>query len=403
MTVRNKASAVCAAIAVVGIAVSTIQLARAADWPHWRGPNRDGISAETRLLSQWPVSGPRRVWSVQVGDGYSSAAVAGGKLYTIGNRGNRDTVYCFNAATGAPMWNYAYPCTGADPSGPRTTPAVAGNFVYTLSLEGLALCLNATTGKVVWQRNLGRETNAQRPQWGFSGSPLVESNLVIYNLGTAGTALDRATGRPAWSSGAGAAGYATPVSYTLGNQHGVAIFAASGIVGVNPANGRRYWDFPWQTSYDVNAADPIFTGDTVFISSNYGKGCALLRVGQGRPSLVWQNRNMKNHFNSCVLLNGALYGNDENTLKCIDLKTGAERWQSRGMGKGGLIAADGKQIVLTERGELVLAAATADKYRELARTQVLRGTCWTQPALANGLLYCRSHEGELVCLDMRAK
>jgi outer membrane protein assembly factor BamB len=174
-------------------------------------------------------------------------------------------------------------------------------------------------------------------------------------------------------------------------------------VGVNPANGRRLWDFPWQTSYDVNAADPIFAGDTVFISSNYGKGCALLRVGGGRPSVAWQNRSMKNHFNSCVLLNGALFGNDENTLKCIDLKTGAERWASRGMGKGGLIAADGKLIVLTERGELVLAAAASDRYRELARTQILRGTCWTQPALANGLLYCRSHEGELVCLDMRAK
>jgi outer membrane protein assembly factor BamB len=385
------------------VAVLSIPIANAADWPHWRGPNNDGISAETKLLSQWSVNGPRRVWSVQVGDGYSSIAVAGGKLYTVGNRGNRDTVFCYNAATGSPIWNYSYPCAAGDPSGPRATPAVVGNFVYTFSSEGLALCLNASTGKPVWQRNLARETNAQRPQWGFSGSPLIEGNLVIYNLGPAGAALDKMTGRPAWSSGSGAAGYATPVSYSVGNQHGVAIFAASGLVGVNPANGRRYWDFPWQTSYDVNAADPIFTGNTVFISSNYGKGCALLRVGQGRPAVAWQNRNMKNHFNSCVLLNGALYGNDENTLKCLDLKTGAERWASRGMGKGGLIAADGKLIVLTERGELVLAAASADKYHELARTQILRGTCWTQPALANGLLYCRSHEGELVCLDMRMK
>jgi outer membrane protein assembly factor BamB len=163
------------------------------------------------------------------------------------------------------------------------------------------------------------------------------------------------------------------------------------------------WQYPWQTDFEVNAADPVFAGDTVFISSNYNRGCALLRLGRGgRPGVVWENRNMRNHFNSCVLLGGYLYGNDQNTLKCLDLRSGAERWQQRGMGKGGLIAVNGHLFVLTERGTLALSRANPRQYTELAHASVLRGTCWTAPVLANGLAYCRSHEGELICLDLRA-
>ena len=161
------------------------------------------------------------------------------------------------------------------------------------------------------------------------------------------------------------------------------------------------WQHPWETSYDVNAADPIFAGSDVFLSSNYGKGCVLFHTHTPRPEVIWENRNMKNHFNASVLYNGSFYGNDENTLKCIDLKTGNERWRMRGMDKGGVIVADGKLIALTGRGELVIAQATPSKYSELARAQVLDGTCWTQPVLANGMLYCRNHEGKLICLDLR--
>jgi outer membrane protein assembly factor BamB len=191
------------------------------------------------------------------------------------------------------------------------------------------------------------------------------------------------------------------VRYAVGNQRGVAIFSASGIVGVDPATGRRLWQFPWRTQFDVNAADPVIWEDSVFISSNYNKGGAMIRLGGARPSVVWQNRNMRNHANSSVLVGGSLYGNDENTLKCVDARTGQERWRMRGIGKGGLTAAAGHLIVLTERGVLLLVRATPERYTEVARAQVMRGMCWTAPVLANGRLYCRSHEGELICLDVR--
>jgi outer membrane protein assembly factor BamB len=374
---------------------------RAADWPQWRGPRRDGISSETGW--HWPAGGPRRLWAARVGEGFSSVAVKGGRLYTMGNAGDKDTVYCLAAGTGKVVWKFSYPCPAGDETGTRATPTVEGNRVYILSREGQVFCLNASTGARLWARDLRRETASETPRWGFAGSPLIYGKLVIYNVASAGAALDKVTGRLVWKSSPGTAGYASPVAYTLGSQRGVAIFTGTSLVGVNPATGRLFWQHPWQTDFEVNAADPLFSGNTVFISSNYNRGGALLRLAPGgRPAVVWENRNMRNHFNSCVLLGGYLYGNDQNTLKCLDLQTGAVRWQRRGMGKGGLIAANGHLLVLTERGTLVLSRANPAQYTELAHASVLSGTCWTHPVLANGLIYCRSHEGDLVCLDVRA-
>lgn len=399
----------CLGMGLIGAAFALSSgTAQATDWLSWRGPTKNGLTSETGWITKWSASGPRKLWTAQVGTGYSSVTVRGNRVYTTGNRGSRDTVFCLNADNGRPLWQYSYAVPqrnyGGDPNpgGTGATPVLDGGSLHILSREALAICLNADTGKLIWQRDLRRETGAEVPNWGFTGSPLVDGNLVVYNVGTHGVALNKSNGAVAWKSGGGKAGYATPVSYTAGNQKGLAIFAGSGLVAVNPANGKQLWSFPWETSYDVNAADPVFSGDSVFISSNYGKGAALLRLSGGRPSQVWQNRYMRNHFNGCVWVNGFLYGTDEqNALKCLDAQNGRERWTLRGTGKGGLIAADGKLIVLTEDGDLLVAAADPNKYTEIARAKVLSGLCWTHPVLANGKIYCRNAGGTLVCLDVR--
>lgn len=375
---------------------------RAADWPQWRGPARSGISTETDWNHAWPSSGPPQVWSAQVGEGFSSVAVAGGRLYTMGNVAGKDIIHCLNAVTGKSVWAYAYPAGAGEYGGPRATPVVDGKAVYTLSRDGVAHCLDATTGKVTWSRDLRKETGGETPRWGFASSPLVYGGRIYYNVGGGGIALDGG-GRVVWKCRGGTAGYASPVIHGSGKAISILLFTGPGLVAVDPQSGRQRWLFPWNTSYDVNAADPIVVNGNVFISSNYGTGCALISVVGGQPKVLWQNRNMKNHFNTCVLLNGSLYGNDENTLKCLDAATGQERWRSRGIGKGGLIAANGKLIVLTERGELLAVSAEPGAYRELARARVIDGTNWTHPVLANRRIYCRSHEGKLVCLDVRAK
>ena len=397
---RRAIAAFHAAALILGAAAAP---AAAGDWPQFRGPYRVGVSPETQWVSRWPAAGPRRLWTAQVGQGFSSMAVKAGRVYTMGNTADQDVVSCLQAATGKVVWQYRYPCRAGDYGGPRATPTVHENKVYTLSREGQALCLDAATGKLLWRRDVARELRAAAPQWGFAGSALIQGNLALYNVGKAGVALDKSTGRVVWNSGSGTAGYASPVPFTIRGRSGVAFFVADGIVGVDPRSGRALWQHPWQTSFDVNAADPVFFEDSVFISSNYNKGGALVRVGSGRPSVVWESRNMRNHFHASVLLGTSLYGNDENTLKCVDVRTGAERWRMRGMGKGGLIAAGSRLIVLTERGEVVVVGATPNQFTEIARAKVVDGTCWTQPVLANGLLYCRSQQGALVCVDLRAK
>jgi outer membrane protein assembly factor BamB len=343
------------------------------------------------------------VWSAQLGEGYSNVAVRGERLYTMGNRGGKDTVFCLNTRNGKVVWSQSYPCPPGDYTGPRITPTLDGAVVYTLSRQGQLFCFNAASGKVLWGKDLRALTGAKEPTWGYSGSPLVYGNLLILNVGATGAAVDKRSGKVVWKSGPGPAGYSSPMPFTLGGKRGIVLFSATEVVAVDPAKGRPLWRYPWRTQYDVNAADPIVSGDTVFISSNYNHGGALLRVAGSRVTPVWQNRNMRNFFGTCLLIGGYLYGNDDNTVRCLDLRSGTERWQLRGVGKGGLIAAAGKLLILTERGELVIATAKPDRYTELARAKVLDGTNWNHPTLANGFVYCRNHEGLLVCLDLRGK
>lgn len=396
-------------LCVILITFTLSAIAVAADWHQWRGSQRNGVSAEKGWTWQWGEAGPKRLWTAEVGQGHSSIVVAGNRAYTMGNVNEQDVVWCLNADTGKVIWKYSYPCPSGNYAGTRATPTVHEGKVYTLSREGLTLCLNATTGKRVWKRNLKRLMKVEVPKWGFASSPLIEGNLVIYNVGTAGVALEKRTGILKWHNGAGLASYASPVAHTVGKQRIVAIFSWSGLVAVNPTNGKRLWSYSWSWNdpYQVNAADPIFVGDTVFISSAYNRGCVLLRIGSGQPTVIYQNANMRTHVNTCVLLNGFLYGNDQRTLKCIEFKTGEERWGQESIGKGGLIAADGANaqrstlIVLSERGELMIAEAKPDAYAELARAKVLDGTCYTPPTLSGGRIFCRNKDGTVVCLDVR--
>lgn len=388
------------ALAIGALSLSALS-SRAEDWPQWRGASRLGISTE----STWSVGrgAPPRLWQAQIGEGYSSVSVSRGRLYTMGNVGGKDWVHCLNADTGRIIWQKTYPAPAGDYGGPRCTPTVDGDKVYTLSRDGQAFCFSADKGAILWKANVAQLANAGEPTWGFASSPLVEGGVVIYNVSSAGVALDKNTGRVVWKSPSGDAGYSSPLPHNLGGARGVAMFTAQGVVSVDPRNGARQWSHSWDTQYKVNSADPVISGNSVFISSGYGKGCALLNIAGGRASVVYQNRNMRNHFHTCILLDGYLYGNDDGRLKCIELRTGKIMWEQGGMGKGGLTVADRKIIALTEQGELIVANANPNQFQQLARSRVLDGECWTDPVLANGKLYVRSHEGALICLDVRRR
>lgn len=392
----------CVGVVAAAAGLGAIASAGAADWAIYRGAAHNGISDETGWVS--PQAAIKVLWNVEVGKGCSSVSVVGERLYTMGNDGSKDTVYCLDVATGKEVWKFSYPCPLAPQmyeGGPNATPTVDGGKVYTLSKKGQVYCFDAAKGDKVWEVQL----KAKAPQWGYSGSILPLGETLIVNAGAAGTALSKADGKVVWDSGEAPGGYSTPVPVKKGDATLVVLFSAKTTVAVNAADGKKVWEFPWVTSYDVNAADPVIAdgGAKVFVSSGYNKGCALMDVSGEAPKELWANKKMRNKHTNTVLLKDAFYGFDESTLTCLDAATGAAKWTQNGFGEGSLAMADGKLIVLAQDGKVVIAEATTAGFKEVASGQAVKGPCWTVPVLANGKIYARSKPGSLSCVSFSAK
>jgi outer membrane protein assembly factor BamB len=376
------------------------------DWSRWRGPDGTGISPESDWRPQALAGAVRAKWRTNLGAGVCSVSIAGKRLYTMGNLGGSDNVYCLDAETGKLIWRFPYPCPAGNFYGPRATPTLQDGLLYTLSRKGDALCLDAETGKVKWAKDLIREFKAQPTDYGLCGSPLIVGDLVLYNALESGIALNRMTGEKVWTSGAGPGGYATPVAFRVKEKDLIAIFGARGLHVVEPSTGRKLSSFAWQTEFDGNAADPAFFDDKLFITSGWERGCALLDVSGTSPKALWENKNLRGHLSSPIYLDGHLYGIDDNTpngvLKCLDARTGEVKWSQKGMFES-MSMAGGRILALDKKGFLVVAEAGPKEYKELARTAMLNAKArnWTAPVLANGLVYCRNSDGDLVCVDVK--
>ncbi|MBI3858273.1 MAG: PQQ-binding-like beta-propeller repeat protein [Planctomycetes bacterium] len=378
----------------------------ASDWSRWRGPDGSGISAESDWRPQALSPAPKVKWRMNLGVGHSSMCIAGKRLYTMGNVGGSDSVYCLDAETGKPGWRFPYPCPAGNFSGPRATPVLDGGLLYTLSRKGDALCLDAESGRLKWAKDLIKEFKAQPTDYGLCGSPLLVGDLVIYNALDYGIALNKLTGEKVWTSPEGPGGYASPVHFKIQGNDRVAIFGARNLQVIDPASGKRLQSFPWQTQFDVNAADPAFFDEKLFITSAWEHGCALLDVSGTSAKALWENKNLRGHLSSPIYLDGCIYGIDDNTpngqLRCLDARTGEVKWAQKGMFESMSIAG-GKMLTLDKKGLLIVAEASPKEYKEVAKAPVLNAKArnWTAPVLANGLLYCRNGEGDLVCLDVR--
>ena len=390
---------------ILGLCLFT-SFSLAADWPHWRGPDRNGISTET----DWNPIGLNDLkiaWEAEIGTGFSAVSVADGKAYTVGNL-NKDTdvVYCFDALTGKELWTFTYPeplTPNMYEGGCNATPAIENGKVYTISKTAKVFCLDANTGKQVWKSKLPYK----KPQWGFSGSPVIVDDLVILNVGTAGAALNKADGEIVWKSADGAAGYASAVPFEKDGTTYVAMFCAKTLEVIEVKTGKIVMTYTWETSYDVNAADPIVFGDEIFITAGYGHGAALVKMTPDGLQEIWQNKNMRSQMSGPVLIDGFVYGIDDNQLACVDWKTGKQRWSEKAPKKGSLCAAKDKLIVIGEKGKLFIVQASPDGYQEIASAQVLSDRCWTMPVLANGRIYVRNavknKPSKLICVDVQDK
>lgn len=397
------------------LAVCVVACALGADWPQFLGPHRDSTSAETGLVQTWDAKGPPVVWQKDVGEGFSTPVVAGDRLILFHRVGDEENVECLDAATGKGKWKHSDSTKYADQygkgDGPRATPIIAGERVYTLGPAGRLLCLKLSDGEKVWQRELLKDYKVPPSFFGVGTSPLVEGGRVIVNVGARGSgivAFDKDTGKEVWKATDDGASYSSPVAATLDGVRHVLFFTRQGIVSLDPATGDVRFRKRWRSRSDlsVNAAAPIVAGEQAFFTSCYDTGAILVRVKKDRLEEIWSNdRSLSCHFGTPVHHDGCLYGfhgrQEAGTeMRCIALKTGQVLWSQEGFGCGSMILAEGKLIVLSESGELVLVEAKRDKYREKARAAVLTGPCRAHMALANGRLYARDHK-KLVCWNLK--
>jgi outer membrane protein assembly factor BamB len=401
----------------LSLAVTIVLPLAAADWPHWLGPNRNGSSPETGLLTTWPATGPKLLWKVPGGDGYSTVAVAGGRAITQVQHDGSEFVLALDAVKGSKLWETkvadAYKNDFGD--GPRATPTIEGKSVYIYSPSGLLACLDADKGDIVWSVNLLKEFGGKAVTYGLSASPLVMGDLVYVLPGGKGAgvaAFNKKTGKLAWKTGNDKSAYSSPMPVTVGDQKQVVFFNAAGLLAVTADMGKELWRVPWESGFDCNICTPLLIGkELLFVSSGEGNGCALYKLSAAAPEVAWESKGAKsvmmNYWANAVEHNGYLYGisgefNEKKMdLNCVDLKTGKLMWSDKNIGKAAVTLADGHLWITTKKGDLVLAPASPTKYEEKARVSIL-GENRTSPTIAEKRLYLRDRKN-IYCLDIAGR
>jgi outer membrane protein assembly factor BamB len=385
------------------------------DWPQFLGPRRNGISQEHGLNLAWTKEGPRLLWEMPVGAGFAGPVVAGDRLVLFHRVGNEEVVACLEPATGKEKWYFRYATAYVDEfgfdEGPRSTPTIAGNQVFTLGAQGTLHCLDLTTGAKLWGRDLNGEYHVRKGYFGVATSPLLVDDHLLVNVGgrDAGiVAFDKNTGHEVWRATNHEASYSSPVVATIDGATRAVFLTREGIVVIDPRDGKITFSKHWRAriSASVNAASPVVAGSDLFFSASYGTGAILLHVDHGAFDEVWKNdESLSNHYTTSIANEGFLYGFDGRQeegarLRCVELKTGKVLWSVDGFGCGSMILADKHLLILHEKGSLISAAASPVAFKEFARAELLTGPCRSPLALANGRLYARDPK-RLCCWDLR--
>lgn len=382
------------------------------DWNQWRGPNRDGISQEKGLLKAWPASGPPLAWKTTgLGKGYSSVAIADGKIVTLGDLNDGSYVIAMNESDGSLVWKTRIGEPGGHRKyiGPRSTPTIDGDFVIALNQHSDLVCLNRESGELVWSRNLEKEFGGSMMSgWRYSESPLVDGDQVICTPGGKGgtlLALDRKTGEEIWQT----KGWTDPAAYSSvivasihGKRHYVQLTGRS-VAGIDPSSGEVIWKADREGKTAV-IPTPVIQDNIVFVTSGYGIGCNAFQVNEDwSTEELYANTNIANHHGGVILLDGHVFGSTNATFRCVDLASGEADYKERSVGKGAVVFAEEHLYLRSEKGPVALIKATPSGMAEVSRfNQPDRSdeSAWPHPVIANGKLYLRDQD-ILLCFDVR--
>lgn len=401
---------------VVPLVAIFVASASAGDWPQFRGPGRDAHAAPQKLLSSWPADGPPCLWTADGnGLGYSGPAVVADRLFLLGMVGEQEVVMARRLADGTELWRTAIgPAYRNDfGDGPRSTPTVDGERLFVLGASGDLACLALSDGKVIWKKNILAEFEGENTTWGISESPLVVGQrLIVTPGGKKGTvvALDKSNGSLLWAAKdpnkpVEPAAYASAITFRSGDVEQVTTFTSLGAISVRLSDGKFLWRYDSVANSTANIATPMFADGHLFFTSDYGQGCALLRVDGERIEEVYFNKNMKNHHGGVVAWGGHLYGFDSSVLACVDMRSGQQKWRERSVGKGSVALADGLLYLFSETGIVGLARPTPSGYEEISRFTLpskSKQRTWTHPVVAQGRLLLRDQD-QLFCFDVRGK
>ena len=377
------------------------------NWASWKGPNHNGISDEKDWDPEFLNRPLVENWRINVGDGYSNVSIIDNQLYTLGysKKTKSNTLYCLEVKTGKQIWKYTYKSSKGRFLGPKSSAVIDNGLVYTFSQDGNIFCHNAINGKIVWKKDTVNVFEADKPRWEFSSSVRIYGDTLLLNVCASGIALNKKTGKVIWKSEPGQGNYATPVIFKFDKKDYAAIMGRKKLFALDLKTGEVLWSIPWEAKHSIVAADPIFVGNKLFMSSGYDIGTgAVFEFSKSKPVKLWHNTNLKTHFSTSIYINEYLYGLDGNAgkkgvLKCLDFNTSKVMWEKE-LGFGSFTASNGYLIFLNEKGSLFVIKATPDGYKEISSTKhILKKLCWTAPVLCRSTVYIRNNKGDLVSIS----
>ena len=406
------------AAAVMALAAAALLTAgeKEPSWTQWGGPHQEFQATGGTLAAQWPETGPRKLWSRDLGDGYSSILAENGRLYTMYRSGEREAVVCLDAATGKTVWEHTYASAPAEGhvhqfgDGPRSTPLIAGDTIYAVGVAGTMHALDKATGKVRWSLELWKDLGGSKLEHGYASSPVEFGDTVIVLVGGEGhaiVALNKKDGQPRWKSGDFKNSYSSPRVLDLAGRQQLVAFMADEVVGLDPAKGSVLWTYAHENQWGQNISLPIRVDERrVFISSPQAGAKCLELTPSGETfqvAEVWSTRKIQFYHVNTVRAGDWLYGstgtNAPTFMAALNLKTGEIAWRERGYGKANCVGADGRLIILDEDGVLYLTTASPESLVLHSKTELMSKVSWTVPTIVGHTLYARD-KGQILAVDL---